>query len=270
MGKAKNLANKAASADAAEAAINAREEAERAADWSVGAKNDKKGAAKAEAEAERIRKQREKAELESQEASEASSVKSSVKKTGKKSKKDDTFMLEAALAAAPKSKAQKAAEAKKKADEDAKKARILLEEKKAAAKAAAYDKDADNRARMAAKGIVDNSDDIFSHSKSHNKLDTEEEMNASGIESALGGLKMAFSAGGDDPEAHPEKRMKAAYNEYFEIQLPIFKQEHPNLKLSQYKERIFDAWKKAPENPLNKAKADRAAPDAPDSVFSLS
>ena len=267
MGKSKALAQKAASADAAEAAVAAREEADTAADWSLGAKNDKKGAAKADAEVERVRKQREKAMLEAEEANEVGSVKSAVKKTGKKSKKDDTFMLEAALASAPKSKAQKAAEAKKKADEDAKKARILADEKKVTAKAASYEKDAEQRRRNAARGIVDNSDDIFSHSKSHNKLDTEDEMNASDIESALGGLKMA--AGGDDPEAHPEKRMKAAYNEYFEAQLPIFKEDHPNLKLSQYKERIFDAWKKAPEN---KAAADRAtsAGAASDTVFSMS
>jgi len=33
--------------------------------------------------------------------------------------------------------------------------------------------------------------------------------------------------------------------------LPILKEELPGLKLSQYKERIFDLWKTAPENPRN-------------------
>lgn len=29
------------------------------------------------------------------------------------------------------------------------------------------------------------------------------------------------------------------------------KEEVPGLKLSQYKDRIFEMWKKAPENPKN-------------------
>jgi hypothetical protein len=32
------------------------------------------------------------------------------------------------------------------------------------------------------------------------------------------------------------------------------KEDLPGLKLSQYKDRIFEAWKKSPENPANQAK----------------
>ena len=44
---------------------------------------------------------------------------------------------------------------------------------------------------------------------------------------------------------------QALYNSYYERQLPILKDELPGLKLSQYKERIFEAWKRSPENPDN-------------------
>lgn len=36
-----------------------------------------------------------------------------------------------------------------------------------------------------------------------------------------------------------------------ERMLPEVKADYPGLKLSQYKEKIFDIWKKSPENPLN-------------------
>jgi hypothetical protein len=42
---------------------------------------------------------------------------------------------------------------------------------------------------------------------------------------------------------------------YEERMLPVLKEDLPGLKLSQYKERIFEMWKKAPENPMNAARA---------------
>ena len=35
------------------------------------------------------------------------------------------------------------------------------------------------------------------------------------------------------------------------------KSDHPGLKLSQYKERIFELWKLAPENPKNQIQHNR-------------
>eukprot|EP00657_Telonema_sp_P-1_P010077 TRINITY_DN4370_c0_g1_i2.p1 TRINITY_DN4370_c0_g1~~TRINITY_DN4370_c0_g1_i2.p1 ORF type:complete len:127 (-),score=57.24 TRINITY_DN4370_c0_g1_i2:120-500(-) len=52
-------------------------------------------------------------------------------------------------------------------------------------------------------------------------------------------------------DKHPEKRMKAAYKAYEEAQLPLMREDYPNLKLSQYKEKIFQQWQKSPENPMN-------------------
>lgn len=47
---------------------------------------------------------------------------------------------------------------------------------------------------------------------------------------------------------------KALYNAYYERELVAMKEDLPGLKLSQYKDRIFENWKKSPENPANQAK----------------
>lgn len=52
-------------------------------------------------------------------------------------------------------------------------------------------------------------------------------------------------------DAHPERRYKAALAAYKERELPIIKKEQPGLRLNQYEERIFKAFKKSPENPYN-------------------
>ena len=44
--------------------------------------------------------------------------------------------------------------------------------------------------------------------------------------------------------------MKAAFAEYEEAQMPIFRAEYPSLKRSQLMEKIFKQWQKAPENPM--------------------
>ena len=36
--------------------------------------------------------------------------------------------------------------------------------------------------------------------------------------------------------------------------MPQVKEDYPGLKLSQYKEKIFQLWKKSPENPANQPK----------------
>lgn len=55
----------------------------------------------------------------------------------------------------------------------------------------------------------------------------------------------------DEVDQHPEKRMKAAYKKYEETNLPILKQENPNMKLSQLKQMLWKDWQKSSENPLN-------------------
>lgn len=94
----------------------------------------------------------------------------------------------------------------------------------------------------------------------------------------------------DDKDANPERRRKAAFKAYEvgsirlianghicaqayarthahtlthtrsrthadadiqEREIPRMREENPGLKLSQIKERIFQAWQKSPENPMN-------------------
>ena len=50
---------------------------------------------------------------------------------------------------------------------------------------------------------------------------------------------------------HPEKRMKQAYAEFEERELPRLQKENPTLRLSQLKQMLRKDWMKSPENPLN-------------------
>lgn len=108
---------------------------------------------------------------------------------------------------------------------------------------------------MAAKGIVMNQDDLFI--PINNRLDDDSDDgefdDVSGIEGAIDALNVDGSTATIDE--HPERRQKALYYAYYQSQLVIMKEEHPNLKLSQYKERIFEMWQKSPENPLYKERA---------------
>ncbi|KAJ0032567.1 hypothetical protein NQD34_002648 [Periophthalmus magnuspinnatus] len=60
-----------------------------------------------------------------------------------------------------------------------------------------------------------------------------------------------LSTGPEDLDRHPERRMKAAFAAYEEINMPRLKQENPNMRLSQLKQQLKKEWTKAPENPLN-------------------
>ncbi|CAB3240140.1 unnamed protein product [Arctia plantaginis] len=54
-----------------------------------------------------------------------------------------------------------------------------------------------------------------------------------------------------DMDRHPEKRLKAAYTAFEEVNLPILKAENPTLRLSQLKQMLRKEWVKSPQNPLN-------------------
>ncbi|TYZ68676.1 hypothetical protein PybrP1_007408 [[Pythium] brassicae (nom. inval.)] len=73
------------------------------------------------------------------------------------------------------------------------------------------------------------------------------DVDARSIESALD----ALTVGDKDPEKHPERRAKAAYKAFEEEALPQLKQDFPGLKLSQYKQRLSEMWRRSPQNPLN-------------------
>ncbi|KAK2460692.1 hypothetical protein APHAL10511_007162 [Amanita phalloides] len=52
-------------------------------------------------------------------------------------------------------------------------------------------------------------------------------------------------------ERHPERRFKAAFEAYQERELPMVKQEHPGLRLQQYKDLMYKQFHKSPDNPFN-------------------
>ncbi|XP_059058393.1 coiled-coil domain-containing protein 124 [Achroia grisella] len=54
-----------------------------------------------------------------------------------------------------------------------------------------------------------------------------------------------------DMDRHPEKRQKAAYTAFEEINLPRIKAENPTLRLSQLKQMLRKEWLKSPQNPVN-------------------
>ncbi|XP_029003355.1 coiled-coil domain-containing protein 124 [Betta splendens] len=93
--------------------------------------------------------------------------------------------------------------------------------------------------------------------KSHLETPLEENVNrivpdegtleARTIEDAISVL----SVGPEDMDRHPERRMKAAFAAYEEVNMPRLKQENPNMRLSQLKQVLKKEWTKAPENPLN-------------------
>ncbi|KAM6310866.1 CC124 protein, partial [Podargus strigoides] len=92
--------------------------------------------------------------------------------------------------------------------------------------------------------------------KTHLEVPLEENINrrvleegsveARTIEDAIAVLSVSGEA-----ERHPERRMKAAFTAFEELNLPRLKQENPNMRLSQLKQLLKKEWMKSPENPMN-------------------
>ena len=76
----------------------------------------------------------------------------------------------------------------------------------------------------------------------------EDEVNASGLDQAVRALTVDPSSS----DAHPEKRVKAAFNAYFENNLPDLKVQKPGLKMNQYKDILWKQFQKSSENPMNR------------------
>ncbi|XP_054837469.1 coiled-coil domain-containing protein 124 [Eublepharis macularius] len=98
--------------------------------------------------------------------------------------------------------------------------------------------------------------DVVEKQKSHLEVPLEENINrrvleegaveARTIEDAIAVLSVA-----DDLDRHPERRMKAAFATFEEVNLPRLKQENPNMRLSQLKQLLKKEWMRSPENPMN-------------------
>ncbi len=98
---------------------------------------------------------------------------------------------------------------------------------------------------------------------------------STGIDSALDAAAGAIRSkkASAEVERHPERRQKAAYAAWEEVQMPLLKEEYPGLRRSQLKEKLHNLWKKAPENPMNasntveyNAKVDDTAPPPGEAV----
>ncbi|KAF5449049.1 hypothetical protein F2P56_029537 [Juglans regia] len=68
------------------------------------------------------------------------------------------------------------------------------------------------------------------------------------LEDAIAQMTVADSLPVD---RHPEKRLKASFKAFEEVELPKLKEEKPGLTHNQYKDMIWKLWKKSPDNPLN-------------------
>ena len=75
---------------------------------------------------------------------------------------------------------------------------------------------------------------------------------ASGIDNALEEMTV------EDYDKNPEKRMRQAWNDYYENQLPLYKVAYPNLKRSQYIQMIQKEFKTSSENPVYVSKIQKA------------
>ena len=235
---------------ASQAAKDAKSAAEREndaqADWSKGANN--KGASKAEAAAakadEAARKKKEKADLLAEEEANlgpggkvAKKVPTlSKNKGGKKKKNNDLSFLEDALV----SGAEKKVKAKKKAD-------LAKAEKLKALQLQTKQKDEEPMDPLLAntEGMIGATSNDLVGRAANKALD--EENAASGIDGALDSLHVSVGTGGTGIH----NSAKGLFKAYEARMMSEIKEDYPGLKLSQIKEKIFQKWKKSPENPAN-------------------
>ena len=155
-------------------------------------------------------------------------------KKRKNKKKDDLSLLEDALVGA----ADKKVKAKRQA-ERLKEQKQKEEETKRKEAEKPLDPLLENTKNL----IAGTSDELVG--RAANRA-TMEDNAASGIDGALDSLNI--SAG---PQAATSA--KALFKAFEERMMPEVKSDYPGLKLSQYKEKIFQMWKKSPENPANQA-----------------
>ena len=83
-------------------------------------------------------------------------------------------------------------------------------------------------------------------------LEKEGVTEARNIEDAIAVLKVKEDEA-SPVDKHPEKRMKAAYAAFEEVNLPRLKEENPNLRMSQLKQLLRKEWMKSSSNPMNQA-----------------
>eukprot|EP01083_Nonionella_stella_P080278 220567_1 len=277
--KAKGMEIKANNKAAKDAVTARAQSAIEDANWQKG--SNVKRAQKAELSAlkadEAARKRAEKAALL---AEEESGIKDNVKKTKtggsggnsnsnsnsggaaakkkKKKKGNDMSLLEASLMGDADKKAKekkKALRIKKEREERLKKER----EKLAASSSSKSQSEAvyvddplmANTNAMLGNAISDDTDMGTGGTGTLNASLSKDTVNATGMDAALSAMSISGTGKNSKIDEHPEKRMKALHMAFEEKMMVQMKEDYPGLKRSQYKEKIFNVWKKSPENPMN-------------------
>lgn len=249
------MAQKAAHTAKVQAAEAQRKEIETAREWEQGSNVRKaQREASSAAQADEIeRRRREKAALLAAEEEQATSgggggSKSKAKPTKANASKkkggptSDLAMLENALqtAADKKVKLQRQELQQKKEREQA-----LLQQKQNKASSSDAGTPLDPllaNTEQLLRGMLD--EDVVGRKANVARL--EDEGGASGLDAALQVLHVSGGASANKPV-----KAKALYAEYEERMLPEVKSEYPGLRLTQYKEKVWQLWKKSPENPAN-------------------
>ena len=98
-------------------------------------------------------------------------------------------------------------------------------------------------------------DKVFINENYKNAIMSEsgvEVIDASGVDDTLDELTAV------EYDKHPEKRMRAAWNAYFEKELPAYREANPGFKRTQLINMIQKEFKKSPENPIYKQKVQMA------------
>ena len=247
----------AANAAKQQAALDQQQAQRDAAEWAVGS-NAKRATREQELAAkndEAARKRREKAELLAAEelalntgtTATAKKAELTAKKKKANQKRNDLALLEDALVSAADKKAKK-----KKAAE------LLAQREQQEQRAAAKKKEPEqfmdpllaNTEQMIGASL---DDDVVYDGRRANQARMEETA-GSGLEAALESLNVSVG-----PKLVSAKALYAAFEERM---LPQVKADHPGLRLSQYKEKVWVLWKKAPENPANQQQlsADATSP----------
>ena len=197
--------------------------------WNEGTnkKAEKKAQLDHEKQMEKLQKAKEKKELE--EADNMMFENSTIKvKKGKKKKGDDLDLLNQALKNAPKTKYQKEIEKKQEEREYQKQQEELLKIKRKEQE----ELQEKERIENIQKGLSYNHNDIMDV-QINNTLNDDEEC-ITGIDNIL------------DSFSGNEEVM--TYDEFYKQKLEALKIAFPGLRLSQYKDKIFQLWKKSSYN----------------------
>lgn len=236
-------AKKAENAAKKQAAEEAKQKQAESAAWKIGA-NEKRQSRDAQAALkadEAARKKREKAALLAAEedalgTSGNAKAKKALQQSAKKNKnkkKDDLSLLEDALQSAADKKV------KKKRAEELKKQQAITPKPKPTTSApdAPIDPLLSNTNAMIGGAGGSDEGDALGVGRNANKQRME---HTSGLDAALDTLDI----GGTKPSI-------MTYAEFEAKMLPVVKEDYSGLRLSQYKEKVFNLWKKSPENPAN-------------------